>query len=296
MTGAPLLGDVGNAQIASIFDPPAARYAPAFAVPGEVNYTFAGTRTQVFFGNRLEDILRLDVPLGFRARQELPDESVLAVSVLLTPLELKYWSDPYVEGEDRVGTGLSFPGARLRWGRILKTGLELTATVRRYRLDAENSGDWLIAQGRLDPNQQPLLDPDGNIFRLQALYRIDVNGHRFEPAVHYVNDAHNGAAVANKGYTLLLTYIYPSSKVVLNANVLYGARTAVETHPVYGEVLDKDRWGVALTAAFPVKRYTSSTLSIIVIGEVFRENANIDFFDTSIRALMVGIVWRHNRP
>jgi len=168
--------------------------------------------------------------------------------------------------------------------------------VRRYRLDAENSGDWLIAQGRLDPNQQPLLDPDGDFFSIQALYRIDVNGHRFEPAVRYLNDAHNGAALANKGYALQLTYIYPSSKVVLNANVVYGARKGVETHPVYSEVLDKDRWGVALTAAFPVKRYTSSTLSVIAIGEVFRENANIDFFDTSIGTLMVGIVWRHNRP
>lgn len=296
VTGSPLLDDVGNTQIESIFDPPSSNSAPAFLFGGELNYTFASTRTQLFFGNRLEDLLRLDLVVGLGVRQELPDESILAASLLLTPLELKFWSDPYIEGEDRERTGLYFPGVRLRWGRILKTGLELTATFRQYRHDEEESGDWLIGEGRLNPDQQPLLDRDGDILRLQALYRIEVKRHRFEPAVRYVNDDHNGAAIANKGYSLRLTYLYLSPKVVLDANVIYGNREADEAHPVYGEVLDADRWAAGLAAFIPVRLFKSSGWSVLVGGEIFRENANIDFFDSRIGMVWAGLVWRHRRP
>jgi len=116
VTGAPLLDDVGTPQIESIFDPPPSGSAPALLVGFELNYTFSSTRTQLYLGSRLEDLLRLDILIGLGVRQELPDSSILAASLLLTPLELKYWSDPYIEGEDRKRTGLYFPGIRIRWG------------------------------------------------------------------------------------------------------------------------------------------------------------------------------------
>ena len=296
VTGSPLLDDVGNIQIDSIFDPPPSQTAPALLLAGELNYTFASTRTQLYVGNRLEDILRLDIAVSVGVRQELPDESILAASLLATPFDLKVWSDPYVEGEDRTRTELDFPGVRLRWARILKTGLELTATARKYRHDEEKSGDWLVSQGRLAPNQQLLLDRDGDILTLQALYRIDRKQHRFEPAVRYINDNHDGAALAKKGYALQLTYLFRSPKVVLDANVLYGRRKADEIHPIYGKILETDRWGAALTAFIPVKAFKSSRLSVFVTAEIFREDANIDFYDAKVSSLSAGLVWRHVRP
>jgi hypothetical protein len=295
VTGSPLLDDVSNASIDSIFASPQSQTVPALLVGAELNYTFASTRTQLFFGNRLEDILRLDLAVGLGARQELPDGSIIAASVLTTPLDLKVWADPYVEGEDRTRTELDFPGVRLRWGRILNTGLELTATAREYRHDEEHSGDWLVGQGRLTPDQQPLLDRDGDILTLQALYRIDVAQHRFEPAIRYIDDDHDGAALAKKGYALKLTYLFRSPKVVLDANVLYGTREADEIHPIYGKVLDTDRWGAALSAFIPIKAFKSSRLSVFITGEIFQENANIDFYDARVASLSAGLVWRHNR-
>ncbi len=294
VTGAPLLGDVGNDVIESIFAAPASQSSPALLAGGEITYTFASTRTQVFFGNRIEDLLRLDLAFGLGVRQQLPDASILAASVLTTPLDLKVWSDPYVEGEARTRTSVDLPGIRLRWGRILKTGLELTGTYREYRYDAETSGNWLIGEGRLNPADQPLLNREGTTRRLQALYRIDVaQRHRFEPAVRFIVDDLDGAAVASKGYTLQFTYLYRIPKLLLDANVIYGKREADAIHPVYGEVLATDRFGVALAAFIPVKRFKSSVLSLVIGGEIFRENANITFFDSSIASVNFGFVWRH---
>jgi len=295
VTGAPLVGDVGSPTIESIFAKPPSGSAAAVPAVGELNYTFAGTRTQLFFGNRLEDVLRLDVVFGLGARQELPDSSILAASFLVTPAQLKLWSDPYIEGEDRKRTELNFPGFRLRWGRILKTGLELTVTDRFYSFDDEKSGDWLIGQGRLDPDQQSLLDRDGYVLRLKALYRIDVGGHRFEPALRYVRDKHKGAAIANSGVSLQLTYLYRSPKIVLDANLALGQREAEEAHPVYGKVLDTDRIGAAFTAFIPVRLFKGGVLSVWASAELFKENANIDFFESSAGSVMAGLAWRHRR-
>lgn len=57
VSGAPLLGDVGNPRIASIFDTPESRAVAVLPIAGELNYTFSKSRTQLFFGNRLVDIV-----------------------------------------------------------------------------------------------------------------------------------------------------------------------------------------------------------------------------------------------
>lgn len=293
--GSPLLDDVGSVQVSSIFSSPSAETAPALMVGAELNYTFAATRTQLFFGNRLEDILRLDIAVGFGLRQELADGSILSASLLMTPFDLEVWADPFIVGEDRERTELDFPGARLRWGSILNTDLELTATIRQYRYDDEKSGTWLVDQEQLDPGQQHLLDRDGDRMTLQALYRIEKGKHRFEPAIRYINDDHDGAALAKDGYSLQLTYLYLSPKVVLDTNLIYGVRQANDVHPVYGKVLDTERWGTAITAFIPIKEFKTSRLSVFVTGEVFWEDANIDFYDSRVVSISAGLLWRHKR-
>jgi hypothetical protein len=295
VTGAPLLDDVGTAQIDSIFSSPSSKTSPALTIGAELNYTFASTRTQLYYGNRLEDVLRLDIAVGLGLRQELPDESVLSVSLLNTPLDLEVWSDPYIEGERRKRTELNVPGARVRWGGILNTGLELTATVREYSYDEENGGDWLVDQGRLESDQQHLLDRDGDAMTLQALYRIEKNKNRFEPAVRYIKEDLDGSAVELEGYSLQLTYLYLSPKVVIDTNLIYGVREATDVHPVYGKVLDTERWGTSVTAFIPIKKWKTSQMSVLIAAEVFWENANIDFYDSRINSISVGLLWRHNR-
>ena len=102
--------------------------------------------------------------------------------------------------------------------------------------------------------------------------------------------------MANQGFTLRMTYLFLSPKVVLDANVILGSREADAIHPVYGQTLDWNRYGVALTAFIPVKLGNNNRWRIFVGGEFFREDANIDFFDTKIASLNAGVFWRYNRP
>lgn len=294
--GPPLIGDVGNTRIDSIFAKPESQSAAGLAFPaGEINYTFSSTGTQLFFGNRIEDLLRLDLAFGLGVRQRIGNAGILAASILATPLELKVWSDPYVEGEDRIATEVNRPGVRLRWGRIMQTGLELTLTARDYRHDDESSGDWLIGQGRLDPADQPLLSREGTVWRAEALYRIDSKNrkHRFEPLLRYNNDDHDGGAIANRGLTAKLTYLYFTPRVIYDVNVVFGRRKADEVHPVYGRTLDWDRYGGALQVIIPFKKGERSRWNLLIGGEYFRETSNIDFFNTKIASVNVGVLWRY---
>jgi len=294
-SGAPLLDDVGSKQISSIFASPESNAAPAFPVAGELNYTFSKSRTQLFFGNKFEDIIRLDVAFGLGARQDIGSAGILVANFLFTPLELKFWSDPYIEGEDRVKTELNFPGFRIRWGRIFKTGLELTTTVRQYRHEDERSGEWLVSQGRLDVNQLSLLNRDGEFLRLKLLYKIKLKQHRLVPAFRYTFHNHQGDAVANNQQSFLLDYIYLSPKIVFDAKLIYGKRKADTIHPVYNQILEGDRYGIALAALFPVNLFNGQGWNILVSGEYVKENANIDFFNSQLAGFNAGLMWRHRR-
>lgn len=293
-SGSPMIGAVGFKTIASIYDSPEARGMPSFAFAGEVNYTFGKSRTQLFFGNRLEDILRLDVAYGVGVRQELKDKSIVAASVLFTPLTLKFFADPFVENEERNKTKMDQPGIRLRWGKMFKTGLELTLTLRKFQFEEDKSGAWLIDQGRLEEFQKGLLIRNGSVWKAQILYRIEFNKkHRLEPTIRYIYDDREGGAIAGQGYVLKLTYLYITPKFILDINVLYDQSKGKQTHPIYDKILDNDRSGIAFNAIVPIKKYTTSRLNVFAGFEVFRENSTIAFYSSTIQWVNVGFIWRH---
>jgi len=91
--GSPIvLDDVSETRISSIFVAPSAKTSPGWVAGGEISYTLSGSRTQLFFGNRLEDLLRMDMVLGIGVRQQIGHAGILAASYLLTPVEVGVWS------------------------------------------------------------------------------------------------------------------------------------------------------------------------------------------------------------
>ena len=294
-TGAPLLGDVGTRRISSVFESPESNTAAAFPIAGELNYTFGNSRTQLFFGPGIEDILRLDVAFALGVRQELGKVGNLTANLILTPLQLKFWSDPYIEGEDRVRTSLDFPGFRIMWGSMFQTDFEMTVIARQFRYADERSGEWLVDQGRLSGNQAPSLIRNGEFLRIKASYKFKLKKHRLEPVFRYTLHNLEGKSVANKQQSILLDYMYLSPKIVINALLTLGKRNADEIHPVYNETFSADRYGFALAAIFPITLFNSNNWSFIISGEYARENANINFFNARIAALNAGLMWRHKR-
>jgi hypothetical protein len=290
-SGPPLLGAITRPVITSVFAEPEQLKAPGVAVGGEVNYTFANTRTQLFLGSSLEDVLQFDGAVQLGVRQELPDKSVVTVNGIVTPLPAKLWVDPYVEGAVRDFAAANLPGFRIRWARILGTGLELTFTDRFFVFDAEQSGQWLVGQGRLDPGDIDLLDRNGDNLSFETGYRFRAGRHRFEPSITYARDDRDGAAVASDGFGARLNYRYLDPKIALDANLSYGRRDHDAIHPIYGERISRDLVGVLFTAAVPIELLGSKQWNLWSTVEYIFERANVDFFEQRITALTLGVAW-----
>ena len=79
--------NVTEKTIDSIFASPDSESSIRSILNGEIRYTFAQTRTQLYFGNQLEDYLRFDFSTLLGVRQELPISSVGAISYVFVKRE-----------------------------------------------------------------------------------------------------------------------------------------------------------------------------------------------------------------
>lgn len=295
-SGAPAIDKVSNSSAGSVTQKPTTINSASLAIGGELSYTFAKSRTQIYMGNRLEDVLRLDAVVGVGIRQELKDKSILAMSFLFTPITLKFWEDPYVEEIPRVKTELNFPGIRLRGSRLFGTGLELTASFRKYTFDDERSGEWLLSQGRLDAAELPKLDRNGNTKHLEVAYWFSSKMHNIVPKIQYLIDDHDGEAIANQGYRVQLTYILATPKFLINTNARYGKRYFKDVHPVYDKKMEGDRFGASLTLSHRILALKSSSLNLFFNAEYYGEQLNVDFFDSQMTMISMGLLWQHLKP
>jgi len=284
----------GYKNIESIFSSPVTKSYLGALFPTEINYTFAKSKTQLFLGNRVEDLIRMDIPFSLGVRQELKDSSILAFQVITTP-NVSLWKDPYAENVDRENTNIILPGVRLTWGRIFKTGLELAASYRFLNLDAERSGEALIQQNRLNPDLQHLLNREGKLLRLQALYALKINRHRIEPVIQYNSEFLDGEAMATKGYVFRVNYLYPTRKVIFDVNLNFGSRKAQAVNPIYNERFDAVRYGGVFAAFVPIKLGKSNRWSVFTLAEYLTEDSNINFFDAQSYAILGGLSYRNLR-
>ena len=114
-----------------------------------------------------------------------------------------------------------------------------------------------------------------------------------EPAIRFVKDDHKGTAIANRGMSFQFTYIYRTPRLILDANLVYGFRDAKDGHPIYDTVVNTRRFGAGLAAFMPVMKFSSSVLMVTASADYFRESTNVDFYNSNLTMLAIGVLWRH---
>lgn len=127
------LADLGKERIDSLEESPDSESAVSGLISGEINYTIAETRTQIFLGTALEDLVRYDFTFRLGIRQDFVDKSILSGGVLFSGIPSNVWSDPYVTGQDRDETERSSAGGFLGWSGIAGSGLEVEVSQRKNK-------------------------------------------------------------------------------------------------------------------------------------------------------------------
>jgi len=286
------LGDIGKKEISSIFDSPDPESDIFPVINGELRYTFGKTRTQAYFGNLLEDYLRFDFSTLLGVRQELPDLSIAAVSFVFSGIPTEVWKDPYVENRNRDETDRTSTGVRLTYDRILGSRLQLQYTYRSIDIDDEESGRTYLA---LSNAEAKMLDREGDQHDAEMLYVFNIGEkHSLIPGFTYSRFDLDGDAMSRDRFLFQITHTYRGDQFTFITNAAYGLADYDDRNPIYNKKRDDDRYGRSFTTLYRLPFDLPLVKSSSIMGNVFgfKENSNIDFYDTQVIGASLSVLFR----
>ena len=280
--------ELGNKTITSLNKSPNSETSGLPVLGLEIAYTFASTKTQVFFGNQLEDFIRFDFSARGGIRQKIGNAGVIGISFVETPLATEVWEDPFVTGSERTSSERTSSGYRLIWDKIYGSGLELRYSSREVDIDKERSGEAL----GLSAADRTLLDRNGdrNRFSVQYTFKWNENKHIVTPVIAYTDQDLDGGAVAYDGLSLSVNYIYSVNRWKFITNTTYAELKYDEINPVFSDKADSSRVGASFTAFYNKPFGWNWTANAGVVW--FQENSDIDFYDSSVSLVNIGMLYQ----
>jgi len=281
---------IGDSNISSVDDKPRSEYSLAPVLNFNLRYTFASTRTQIFLGNQLEDLLRLDTTTQIGVRQELFDQSIIGVSYLYSALVTEVYKDPYDTSGSRNGTDRTVNGVRLSYENILSTDLTFQYTYRNIDIEAERSGSAL----GLTSSQRNKLVRDGDQHDVEFLYRyvLEDGGmkHAFIPSFKYSRFDLDGDAMSNNAILFNLNYRYDVEQFAFSVNAYYGYADYDKENPIYDKTRNDNRYGFGIIGFY--KRFLDvQGLTLTANVLINRQDSNIDFYDSEIDLYFLSLLY-----
>jgi hypothetical protein len=282
---------IGDDRIDSIFDGPDSESTAMPILNGELAYTFAESRTQLYVGNQLQDFLRFDYSTLLGVRKEFSDKSIGAISYVTTGIATEVWKDPYVANAKRDDTDRTANGVRLELDRAAGTMFGLQYQWRDIEIDDELSGT--LGGLVLTPAQISLLNREGEHHRGEVYYTwLLGGGHALVPAFRYAKHDLDGEAMAFDRYAFKLSYAYRAQKYSLVANASVGNQDYDETNPIYGKTQDDDTYGVGLTAFLHEPFGLPKSYSLVGTVAYYETDSNIDFYDGQVLLAGTSLFYR----
>jgi hypothetical protein len=285
--------DLSDKKTDSLDDSPDSESTGIVFVPFRLQYTFASTRTQLFVGTELRDLIRFDLSQQIGVKQEIGRFGLLQGGLLFSGIPAKVWKDPYVVDQNRDKTSRTNTGVRLVWDRIFSSNFQLQYTYRDIDISSEKSGEFLGLSSR----DRDRLDRNGDRHVAEAFYTFKLaNNHKLVPQLIYARDDLDGDAMASDAIDFQLSYAYFGNPFVLTLNGLIGTADYDKKNPIYDKTQDDDRYGIQGTLYYKNPwNWTllgSEPMSFYVGAAYFKTDSNIDFYDQEAALTTVGVFFK----
>jgi len=285
--------DLSDKKINSLSDEPNSESTAIVTLPFEIDYTFGSTRTQLFLGSQLIDLLRFDFSQQLGVRQEIGSLGVLQGGVLFSGIPAKVWKDPFVVGKNRKDTTRDSTGARLVWDQILGSAFQVQYSYRKIDISSEKSGDFLD----LDSGDRRRLKRDGDTHTGSVLYRFKFSPeHILTPEFTLGYDNRDGDANTNTNAGGQLTYSYLAEPVSLILNGYYSHADYDKKNPIYNKTQEDDTYGVGATVFYKNpwnwSLLGSKPMNFFATGAYYYTDSNIDFYKQEVVLGTVGVLFR----
>jgi len=284
--------ELSEKKIDSLDDEPDSKSTVMATIPYKIAYTFAGTRTQVFLGTELGDLLSFDTAQQLGVKQEFGSLGVFQAGLLFSGTT-RVWKDPYVTGQNRDDTSRGNMGGQLVWDKIFGSNLELEYSLRKVDIGSEKSGEFL----GLTNSEQDRLDRNGTVHRLSAGYAFKFGGkHTLTPQITLFSEDLDGEAMANTGADFQLTYFYDGDPISLALNGYVGQADFDKSNPIYDKTRDDDRYGASATVYYKNpwgwSLFGSEPMRFFVTGAYYAVDSNIDFYNQEAVLGLAGVAFR----
>jgi len=285
--------DLSDKKINSLNDEPDSQSTMIFTLPFKLAYTFAGSRTQVFLGTEVGDLLSFDTAQQLAVKQEVGSLGVFQAGLLFSGAT-RVWKDPYVTNQNRDDTDRKNMGAQFTWDKMFGSNLELEYSARKIDIGSEKSGDSIPTLTNSDRDR---LDRNGTAHKVSAAYPFKfAQKHQLTPEIALSYDDLDGEAMANTGIDLKLNYTYFGDPVTLVLNGSVGAADYDKSNPIYGKTREDERYGISATGYYKNpwgwKLFGSEPMQFFVTGAYSVTDSNIDFYNQEAVLGMAGVAFR----
>ncbi|MGL4381640.1 MAG: DUF2860 domain-containing protein [Vibrio sp.] len=255
---------------------------------GNVQYTFANRKTQLFAGQSSDQVIegQLQAELGITHQFDQLGQVTLAYFPSLPGVN-ETWRDPYLTQTARSTTDITAQGGRIAYTAPLTLPLTLRYAYLDYQVDKEQSASedkWsAIDRGLLNRNsiyQQISAEVSLSISRAWSLV----------PQIRYTKrDAEGDAFDFNAlDYQLSLNHFF--GRQALFMTLSYGQEDYATAHPIFAATRDADRW-----SAFALYVYRApfgwNNVSLNAMAGIRETNDVINFFDQQSTFLSTGIAF-----
>ena len=279
--------EIGDRRIDSLGDSPDSNWESGPLINLRLSYTFAETRTQLFYGNSLEDFLRFEQTSQIGVNQEVGSLGTLGAGFVFNLIPTEVWKDPYLLDRNRARTTSRSNGGRLTWDDIFGSDFQVQYTYRDISIGDEDSG----VNSDLSQSERNRLRREGDWHEFEALYTFNFGESLKQylvPSFRYSLFDLDGDAMSNDTYDFQLSYGLNQERWALVLNGLLGRAEYDKSNPLFDRTREDDRYGGGVTVFYrkpfgweiPWFRGWSLRGS----AGYFRGDSNIDFYDTEVTA------------
>ncbi|SDJ82612.1 Protein of unknown function [Ferrimonas sediminum] len=284
--------DFDNQQSRGLDSPPASDSQVAPDILVDLRYTFAEHQTQLFFGNLVQDMVRLDFSDQLGVRRQFGDWGIGSLAYLFSAAPNEVWQDPFQVENPRTKTDRDSQGVRLGWDNIADSTIGVHYSYRRIDVDQEQSGAELILMGRLTPEQALQLQRDGNRHRLDlfAHWELSQNQH-LTPALLFIERDSDGAANGGQTKGVQLTYVYRGERISGSLSGYFGERDYDEANPIFDREADAEEYGISGNL-FVHRLFDLNHWDLRLGLMYFDSSAKVDFYDTDLLGANLSLLYR----
>jgi len=282
------IANVSDSTITSLINSPDSVGTALPLISLDIKYTFSDSRTQIFYGDSVEDIVRFDSTTQLGIRHELSDKSILQLSYLFNLTGTEIWTDPYVTNQTRNMTDRKSTGLRLGYYSIAGSKINAEIGNRNIEIKDERSG---LEQLSLIPSDAQLLNREGSETSYRIRYNANDGQHNYTPEITYVMFDADGKAMAYDALTFKLTHNYNNARFSTFTSIYFSNSDFHKSNPIYNTIRSDDTFGLGFTLIdrklFGAKDW--SALASIVYA---KRDSNIDFYTSDINLISLGAMYR----